>query len=145
MNGAPWVPFREPPRATIVRNLTIALVTGFVFAQFTGGLARWPVATLLMCWPTFGGHFVELAFLNGLRPRLPRARAIQVIVRLAWWFGAGVGLLYAMRLTAEALSLTRAPLWFPLWMGGVAFIGVEFVAQLAVQLRGLPSFYDGRA
>jgi hypothetical protein len=30
------------------------------------------------------------------------------------------------------------------WVGGVAFIGIELVVHLALQVRGRPSFYNGR-
>jgi hypothetical protein len=49
-----------------------------------------------------------------------------------------------MILTAMAFSRFRAahlPAW---WFGGIAFIGIELLAHLALQLRGRPSFYNGR-
>ena len=49
-----------------------------------------------------------------------------------------------MLLTAIALTgfhPTRWPAW---WLGGLAFIAIELVAQLPLQLRGRPSFYNGR-
>ena len=79
---SPWQPFREPLRATLVRNGIIALVAGAVLARWQGGLARWPLLTLLLLWLSLGGHCVELWFLNFLRPRLPDARAAQVAFRL---------------------------------------------------------------
>ena len=35
-----------------------------------------------MLWPSLGGHWVELWFLNWLRPRLPVARGAQIVTRL---------------------------------------------------------------
>src|SRR5437016_11925087 len=72
-----WQPFREPLGATLARTGAIAVVLGAVLAGWRaaagwrggGGLARWRVATGLMLWPALGGHFVELWFLNWLRPR----------------------------------------------------------------------------
>lgn len=43
-----------------------------------------------------------------------------------------------------ALAGLRRPLWVAWWMAGLAFIGIELVAQLALQLRGRPSFFNGR-
>lgn len=142
---SPWQPHREPLRATLTRTLVLALVLGALVTRWWGGgLARWPMATLLMLWPAFGGHWVELWFLNWLRPRLSLARAAQVGARLAVWFVGGSALALGMALTAMAFAEfrpTQAPAW---WLGGIAFIGLELVAQVVLQLRGKPSFYNGR-
>jgi hypothetical protein len=140
----PWQPYREPLRTTLVRTVLIALIAGAVLALPRGGLARWPTATLLMLWPSFGGHWVELWFLNWLRPRLSVARAMQIIARLAVWFVGGVGLAIGMGLTAKALAGFRPTRWPHWWIGGLAFIGIELVVHLALQFRGRPSFYNGR-
>jgi hypothetical protein len=63
-----WKPYEEPFRTTVLRNAIIAIVVGAALAQLRGGLARWPLATLLALWPSLGGHWVELWFLNWLRP-----------------------------------------------------------------------------
>jgi hypothetical protein len=143
-----WEPYREPVRATLLRTGMIALGIGAVLAARSGGIARWPIATLLALWPALGGHFVELWFLNWLRPRLPRARAVQVIARIATWFVGGVALALAMGLTAKVL--VQPGTWRPggmvhwITIGGLAFIGIELIAHLAMQLSGLGSFYNGR-
>jgi hypothetical protein len=139
-----WQPFQEPLRITLARNGTIALVVGAALALWRGGLAYWPIATLLVLWPSFGGHWVELWFLNYLRPRIPAARAVQAGVRVGVWFIGGIGLAFGMRMTAMALAgfrLAHRPAW---WFWGVVFIGIELAAHLVLQLRGRPSFYNGR-
>src|SRR5438034_11043719 len=105
-----WQPYREPLRVTLLRTGTIAVVVGALLARpwREGGLARWPMATLLVLWPALGGHFVEVWFLNWLRPRLPDARAVQVGARIGVWFVGGIGLALGMRLTAMALGLRPA-------------------------------------
>jgi hypothetical protein len=139
-----WQRYDEPLRTTLTRTVGIAVVAGGVVASRWGGLGRWPVATMLMLWPSFGGHWLEIWFLNRLRARLPATRAVQVAARLAVWFAGGIGLAAGMALTAAVL--TRR-LRFPLaawWMGGLAFIGIELIAHLGLQLRGRPSFFNGR-
>jgi hypothetical protein len=140
-------PFREPLGSTLVRTGTIALVVGAVLARYRSGLARWPMATLLALWPALGGHFVELCFLNWIRPRLPDARAVQAGVRVGVWFVAGAGLALGMALTAQALGEpwpAQWSVWRACGLGGLAFIGIEGVAHLALQLCGQPSFFNGR-
>ena len=101
---SPWQPYREPLRVTLVRTVTIALVVGAVLTRWWGGWARWPVATIVVLWPSFGGHWVDLWFLNWLRPRLSVTRAVQVVARVAVWFAGGTGLALGMGLTAMALD-----------------------------------------
>ena len=139
-----WQPFSEPLRTTVVRTVAIAVIAGAVFARFSGGMARWPAATLVMLWPSLGGHWVEIWFLNWLRPRIPAARAVQIGARLCVWFAGGVGLAYGMRLTATVLAAVRPARWPAFWLGGAAFVAIELVAQVGLQLRGRPSFYNGR-
>lgn len=140
---AAWQPYREPMRATLVRTITIALVAATIASRWLGW-SRWPTVVLIMLWPSFGGHWVELWFLNWLRPRLPAARGAQVTARVAVWFVGGIVLAAGMTLTALALGGVRPVPWPAMWLGGVGFIVVELVAQAALQLRGRPSFYNGR-
>jgi multisubunit Na+/H+ antiporter MnhB subunit len=150
MITTPWQPYREPLRNTLLRTITIALIAGAIAAAASGALVRWPIITLLALWPALGGHFVELGFLNWLRPRLPIARPVQFAARIATWFAGGVVMALAMALTATAIGLRPAP-WSagrsPLQLailGGLAFIGIELTVHLILQLRRQPSFYNGR-
>ena len=139
-----WQPYREPLRSTILRTGTIAIVVGAVIASPGGGWRHWPILTLFVFWPSFGGHWVEVGFLNWLRPRLPIARGVQIAARVGVWFAGGVGLAAGMRLTAASLGAFRRTHWPAWWLGGVIFIGIELMAHLALQLRGRPGFYNGR-
>src|SRR5258708_6518657 len=131
-----WQPYREPLGITLLRTGTIAVVVGAALALRWGGLARWPLATLLVLWPSFGGHWVELWFVNWLRPRCSTARAVQVAGRVGVWFVGGTGLARGMGLTAMALGGIRPAQWPAWWLGGLAFIGIELVVHCVMQLRG---------
>jgi hypothetical protein len=140
-----WIPYREPLRATLTRTVTIAVVIAVAIVAFSGrGVRALPFAMVLALWPALGGHFVELFFLNWLRSRLPAARGVQVIARLLVWFIGGCLLALAMYLTARARYGFRPPHWKTWLIAGVAFIGVELIAHLVLQLRGCNSFYNGR-
>lgn len=140
-----WESFREPLRITLMRTVAIALIGGAVVAWASGGLRHWPLATCLVLWPAFGGHWVEMGFLNGLRPRLPASRAVQVAARIVTWFVGGAVLALGMGLTAIALRAGRPAHWPVGWIivGGLAFIGIELIAHLVLLLRSRPSFYNG--
>ena len=122
----------------------IAIVGGVALTRLRGGPARWLMATLLMLWPSFGGHWVEVWFLNWVRPRLSIARGVQVAARVGVWFAGGVVLAFGVGLTAMELVAFRPARWPPWWVGGLGFIGIELVVHLVLELRGRPSFYNGR-
>lgn len=138
-------PFVEPVLNTVVRNVAIALVGATAISASAGGWGRWAGAFLLMLWPTFGGHFLEIGFLNGLRPRLPARREVQVLARLGVWLVGGTLIALGMRVTAMAMTGGRGAGWLDRWwLGGPAFVVVELIAHAAMRARHRPSFYDGR-
>jgi hypothetical protein len=100
---------------------------------------------LVTMWPSFGGHWVDLWFLNWLRPRLPDGRAVHVLARLATWFAGGIVLGAGMAATAAGLGVYRAAIYPAWWWAGLGFIGIELTAHLLfLQFRGAASFYNGR-
>jgi hypothetical protein len=103
-----------------------------------------PGVILLALWPSLGGHYVEIAFLDGVRPRLPRGRLVQVSTRLVWWIAGGALLAAAMIATAHALP-RPAPRWqWSLWwVGAPLCVGLELVAHSMLALRRCPNFYRG--
>lgn len=138
-----WQPYREPLRVTLTRTLGIAVLAATIAAPWLGGFRHWPVLVLVMLWPSFGGHWVDLFFLNWLRPRLPTARSIQRIARVAVWFAAGIILAFGARLTANLLLTRPQAAWLSWATAGAAFVTIELVAHGALHLRGRASFYNG--
>jgi len=135
---------REPLRVTLTRTVGIALIAGAAVASRWGGLAWWPAASAVMLWPSLGGHYVELAYLDVVRPRLSASRAAQTLARIAVWFVGGALMVVGMHFTA---ILLRAPRPLPTsawWIGGFVFIGIELVVHLALHARGRSSFYGER-
>src|SRR4051794_39976373 len=104
---APWQPHREPLRTTLLRTVTIALAAGVALAVGSKGNIALPIAFVVMLWPSLGGHYVELWYLNWLQPRLPSPRTMQVVARLGTWFVGGVVLAFLMAQTARALTGIR--------------------------------------
>lgn len=139
-----WQPHRESFGVTLRRTLIIAAVAGAVLARLPSSRIPWPVATILAFWISFGGHWVELWFLNWLRPRLSPTRPVQVAARLVVWFVGGTLLVSGLLLTAMALVGFRPSNWPVYWFWGFIFIGIELLVHLIAQLRGRPGFYNGR-
>jgi hypothetical protein len=140
--NARWRRVKEPIGRTLARNLAIAIVAGAVISAFGRGRLFGLPGMVLALWPSLGGHFVEIAFLDGIRPRLPGARPVQASVRLAWWLVGGALLGGAMIATAHALPICAPPShWW--WMGAPIFVGLELGVHAILALRGRPSFYRG--
>lgn len=138
-----WPRIEEPFRRTLARNVTIAIGVAAMFALFRHNVRAFlPVVTLAL-WPSLGGHYVELAFVNGIRARIPPSPGTQAVVRLIVWFAGGVLLYMCMAATAGVLAFKPLPLrlW---WCGGLLFIGIELAVHAFLAVRGLPSFYSGR-
>lgn len=135
-------PYHEPLHVTLVRTGVIALVVGLVTARVQTHPSSWPQWTAFALWFTFGGHWVELWFLNLVRPRLAATRWEQITGRLFTWLVGGTLLMVGARITASLLGTPsmRLPPW---WLGGPAFLCVELVVHALPQLRGHPNFYNG--
>jgi len=132
----------EPLRKTLLRTVLIAVLAGAVIALLSREWSRWPVDALLAFWITFGGHWVEVWFLQGVRPRIPAAGSVQRIARLAVWFVGGSILGFGMMLTARAFGIGAN--WSAWWKLGVLFIGVELIVHLFLLLRGQSGFFRDR-
>ena len=132
--------FEEPIGQTVVRNLIISIVVGGIVGLASHHLNLWPVASVLALWPTFGGHLVEVFFLNWVRPRLPSGASVQKAVRLIVWFAGGCLLTPGMLFTASLVASWRMPEWLTWWAGGLAFVGIELFMHLGIQLRGRAEF-----
>ena len=137
-----WQPYREPLHATLLRTVPIALVLGTGVAVLHRQPSAWLVWTAFAFWFTFGGHWVELFFLNTLRPRVESGRWLQVTARVFTWFAGGTLLLVGATTTVRLLAgrALLLPLW---WAGGVGFIGLELLVHMLLGLRGRPNFYNG--
>src|SRR4051812_34748391 len=102
--------YREPFLSALTRAVGIALVAATVISL--GRMKQWPVIFAALLWPAFGGHWVELWYLNWLRPRVGGGAGRQVAARIAAWFLGGIVLGAAAWATAAALlgqQWTRKP------------------------------------
>jgi hypothetical protein len=126
----------------LARNAAIAIVVAGIVALVRHDLRAFlPVAALAL-WPSLGGHYVELAFVNQMRTRISRGWLIQTVARVVVWFAGGVLLYLCMVVTAYIFPIKPLPLrlW---WCGGFLFIGVELVVHAFLTFRGEASVYDG--
>lgn len=136
--------FQEPLRKTLLRTGIISLVTGLAVAAATGNWMATPRSAVLALWPSFGGHWVEVFYLNWVRPRVGGA-GWRRLARAAVWFAGGVVLTFGVRVTAELMFAARGlPGWLTWWVGGLGFVGIELVVHAVIRLGGEQGFYEGR-
>jgi hypothetical protein len=149
--------FHEPLLSTITRTgaIAVGVATMLVFARLHRVPATWIewrlwlVLIAAIAWPSFGGHWVELFYLNRMRPRLAGWSDSRLIfVRLGTWLVggailfAGAAITYSLLLTGtvpQASFMTRA-----LLLGGPLLVGVECIVHLFLLLTGKPSFWNFR-
>ena len=136
-------PFSEPWRTTALRTGLLALAVGAAAGLRQHQIADIPAVSLLALWFTLGGHFLELLFRNRLRQYLGDQRAMQMLVRVAFWFVGGA-VLFEGVLATRALLGIRVNVPFSWWLAGAGFVGVELLIHLGIRARGQPNFYDGR-
>jgi hypothetical protein len=134
--------FREPIARTLARNVTIAAVVGSVLAFRTHDAGLFVPFSVLVLWFSLGGHYVEVLFLNGLRPRIAPARLAQISARVAVWFVGGAILFVLMAATARVLPV-RPPSFQSWWFGALGLIGIELLAHAVLAVCRLPNFYSG--
>src|SRR5689334_8233730 len=118
----------EPFWRLLARNLAIAAVVSAVITLVRHEFRSFLPVVALALWPALGGHYVELAFGNGIRARISPGRFTQTVVRLLVWFAGGVLLYLCMCATSRLLPIRPLPLrlW---WCGGFLFIGLELAVH----------------
>jgi hypothetical protein len=137
-----WPRFHEPIRRTLVRNLAIAAVVGAAFAFWKRDAGLLFPFSALALWFSLGGHYVEVVFLNEIRPRISGARLMQRCARLATWFIGGAILYVCMAITARVLLVQPPRLGY----GGAAgcfLLVLSFWRMPFLPCGAHPTFYNG--
>lgn len=140
-------PYREPLWKTLRRTLTIALciTTALTLLLPREGSYRhyWATTYLAVLWFPLGGHYVELGYLNWARMVSAWVRQHRTLSRMLWWLIGGLPLGLGCWWTWGALG-TRPSFDLPLWWGMPFFVVAECVVHTVLNVRGYPSFWNGR-
>lgn len=144
------ITYRERLSVTLARTSTLALLlgTGWMTAETAGdwlfwSWREWYVRLISVFWISFGGHWVEICYLNYLRMRLPHSPAIEVVARLCTWYIGGSVLYFGILFTGRLLQ-TDVLHKLPWWQAGFLFVGIELVVHSIWHQFRRGSFYDGR-
>ena len=131
--------FHEPFPKTLGRNGLIAAVAGLSLAAARGRLNLWLPLAVVALWFSLGGHYVEVGYLNGLRPRLSVGVPQRLLARVSLWFAGGCVLYLGAAASSGVLGVPMKGANF--WMGGLGLIGIELLAHSALRFRGRPSIF----
>jgi hypothetical protein len=150
-------PFHESLLATVVRTGSIAIIVASIVTVIRLHHApissvqwhNWLALAVFVGWITFGGHWVEIAYLNGLRPKIaPWSDAALVCVRLAIWLAGGAILFLCAIVSLRLLIASELPdsphAFKALLQGGPIFVVVELCAHTFLLLTRRPSFWNFR-
>ena len=114
-----------------------------MFTRLKGNLALLPAGTLFALWFTLGGHFVEVAFLRLIRPRIGCQVLLDIATRTVAWLVGGAVLGVEMLLTRQAMFGETFTLREVVIGDGVLVV-IEIVVQGILAVRGKPNAFDCR-
>lgn len=100
------------------------------------------VIWLMVYCIVYGGHWLEVLFINQIKFMLPPNKAVIYFSRIVYWFLNGIPLFMLANWVGNAftnhdLNLGR---W---WTFGLAYIAIELFMHLIMQLRYRKSYYNG--
>lgn len=90
----------------------------------------------------FGGHWLEVFFINQIKFVLPKNIFILYFIRIFYWFLSAIPLFALASLVDNLLSNKTRHLgnW---WTFGLIYIGIQLVMHAIMHVRLKKSFYNG--
>ena len=90
----------------------------------------------------FGGHWLELVFINRIKFALPKNILLLYFIRIVYWFLCSIPLFVMMNLISDLFSYKTDHLghW---WTFGFFYIGIQLMMHGIMQTRFKKSFYNG--
>ena len=139
----------EPIGQTLIRTvITTTIIAAIIYWLHlfpSGGKSK--LSLFEMIWSivfciVFGGHWLELLFINRIKFYLPNNILVLYLIRIGYWFLCAVPLFYIAGLVCNLFNYQTGVLgkW---WTFGIFYIGIQLVMHGIMQLRYKKSFYDG--
>ncbi len=129
----------------IVTTTIIAIILYWVHVFPTGDKSK--LTLFEMIWSivfciVFGGHWLELLFINYIKFALPKNILLLYFIRIAYWFLCAIPLFFIADFINTLFSHKTSHLgqW---WTFGFFYIGIELLMHGIMQIRAKKSFYNG--
>ena len=134
---------------TVIRTIlttTIIAIILFWLHLFPSGINS-KVSLFEMIWSVvfcivFGGHWLELLFINQIKFALPKNITLLYFTRFVYWFLCAIPLFFMAGLINNLFSHKTETLghW---WAFGGFYIGIQLVMHAIMQIKTKKSFYNG--
>jgi len=139
----------EPFIQTVIRTIlttTIIAVILYCLHVFPPGdkskLMLFEMIWLIVFCIVFGGHWLELVFINRIKFALPKNILLLYCIRICYWFLCSIPLFFIADFIYNLFSHNRGGLghWYTF---GFFYIGIELLMHAIMQIRLKKSFYNG--
>jgi hypothetical protein len=139
----------EPFIQTIIRTIittTIIAVILYCMHVFPPGeeskLTQFEMIWAMVFCIVFGGHWLELVFINYLKFASPKNISLLYFIRIVYWFLCALPLFFIANLIINLFSHQTGYLghW---WTFGFFYIGIQLLMHAIMQIRLKKSFYNG--
>jgi len=138
-------PFIQTVIRTIITTTIIAAILYWVNIIPAGGKSK--LTLFEMVWSivfciVFGGHWLELVFINYIKFTLPKNILLLYGIRIGYWFLCAIPLFFLVNLITGLFSHKTGYLgqW---WVFGLFYIGIQLLMHAIMQIRFKKSFYNG--
>ena len=137
--------FIQTSKRTIITTTIIAIILFFLRVFPSDGRSNFvlfgTIWVVIFCI-VFGGHWLELLFINHIKFALPKNIFFLYFVRICYWFLCSIPL-FALAALANNLLSHRTRHLGDWWTFGFLYIGIQLVMYAIMQIRLKKSFYNG--
>ena len=137
--------FIQTVKRSIITTTVIGIILFFLKVFPSHGESNLAVFGIIWCvifCIYFGGHWLELFFVNKIKFVLPKDIFVLYSVRIFYWFLCSIPLFALATLVNNFLSQGTRHLgeW---WQFGLLYIGIQLAMYAIMQIRFKKSFYNG--
>jgi len=141
--------YHESFTQTIVRTIVTTTLIAVIlyFLHLFPGHELSQVSKFEMIWLAvfcivFGGHWLELLFINYIKFKLPKNILLLYLTRIVYWYLCAIPLFFSAGIVVE-LFLHNSTFRAHLKPIGFFYIGIQLVMHAIMQARIKKSFYNG--
>ena len=138
-------PFIQTVKRTVITTTIIAIILFLCRVFPTAGKSSlvvfgtiWSVAFCIV----FGGHWLELLFINHIKFSLPKNMLLLYFIRICYWFVCSIPL-FVLAVLVNNLFSHRAANFDHWWAFGFIYIGIQLLMYAIMHARLKKSFYNG--
>jgi hypothetical protein len=146
---------KNPEKITesFIRTIIRTVVTTTIIAAILYGLhifrhieqsklTQFEMIWLIVFCIVFGGHWLELLFINRIKFVLPKNIPLLYFIRIAYWFLCAIPL-FLIANEIVSLFTHKTHLLGHWWIFGLFYICIQLFMHAIMQIRTKKSFYNG--